>query len=80
MSNLTTRSRTNLFLSYRDSRVSYSSKGKGRATYEDEELEDEQTGLMTTDLELGHSSHLPPQWIDLSSKVDAILLGLKPKL
>lgn len=74
---MTYRSRTNLFLSYRDSRSSYSIKGKGKALYDED---GEETTALMDDLELGSTSDaLPPIWIDLADKVDGILLGLKPK-
>jgi hypothetical protein len=78
-----TRSRTLLFLSYRDSRASTSSsyppskarwKGKGR--------EDESLGLLSdtdeTRIDIDGSG-LPPQWVDLSEEVDEIVERVRPK-
>lgn len=80
------RSRTNLFLSYRDSAArppsSYSraAKGKGPSLYGGDEGE-ESRGLLMEDsvvLEMG-GGVLPPKWVDIADRVDEIIAGVKPK-
>jgi syntaxin 16 len=86
----TTRSRTLLFLSYRDSaartttsRSSYrdshdygSGKGKGRAYDED----DENIALLERDsVAIDVDASLPPAWADLSDQVDDTLQRVRPK-
>lgn len=80
------RSRTNLFLSYRDSAArppsSYSraAKGKGLSLYGGDEGE-ESRGLLMEDsvvLEMG-GGVLPPKWVDIADRVDEIIAGVKPK-
>lgn len=86
-----TRSRTNLFLSYRASsaRASpYAStssahrKGKGKDYSYDEEAEGEESrGLMqdsASDVVL-NMELLPPKWVDIAEKVDAIVINIRPK-
>lgn len=77
---MTSRSRTLLFLSYRDSLVRSSSK-KRRRTYEpdpDIDDEDENAGLLndraasTSQIALDIPT-LPPQWVDISDEVEKIL-------
>lgn len=90
-----TRSRTNLFLSYRDSAVRsssstyYSAAHNGRGAYDqDGDEADESRGLMAeTDLELGvggsaparTAGALPPRWVDIADRVDEIVEKVKPK-
>jgi hypothetical protein len=89
-----TRSRTNLFLSYRQSSshasapvISRADKGKGRANYDFVEELDETKSLLRdddeNDLEMGRRESTlvvpPPPWVDVSEEVDKILERLRPK-
>ncbi|KAI5474462.1 syntaxin 16 [Pseudohyphozyma bogoriensis] len=77
-----TRSRTNLFLSYRDSAIRPSSSFYSRpGANEDDES---RVGLMH-DLDApggsaGSSRSLPPKWVDISDRVDEVIERVKPKL
>ncbi|KAL4244006.1 syntaxin family protein [Abortiporus biennis] len=81
----TTRSRTLLFISYRDSRASSSRfrRGRIRPTYDDHpHLEgDEQERLIDTDA--GHVSidvDLPPKWVDIADQVEDILTRIQAQI
>jgi syntaxin 16 len=82
-----TRSRTNLFLSYRDSAIRPSTSYLSSPRYGDfEESASESRGLMEdTVLEMGNSragarpDALPPRWVDLADRVDEIVDKVKPK-
>ncbi|GJE92294.1 t-SNARE [Phanerochaete sordida] len=79
----TTRSRTLLFLSYRDSRASSSRFRRSRAIpqYDDATGEDEEDRLISPDA--GHVSidaDLPPRWADIASQVEDILAGTRAKI
>ncbi|KAI0081213.1 t-SNARE [Panus rudis PR-1116 ss-1] len=85
-SSVTTRSRTLLFISYRDSRAG-SSRFRRRSrlfqTYDDSNaLEgDEQDRLI--DSEAGHVSidaELPPKWVDIAEQVEEILADTQAKI
>ncbi|KAH8107939.1 t-SNARE [Cristinia sonorae] len=79
----TTRSRTLLFISYRDSRAS-SSRFKRRVLFNYDESNqdgDEQDRLIDSDT--GHVSidaELPPQWVDLAAQVEEILVATQAKV
>lgn len=86
----TTRSRTLLFLSYRDSAARSTpgakrrdplGKGKARASYDENE---ESIALLgrEEDVRLDveeEGAGLPPAWADASDQVDEVLLRVKPK-
>ncbi|PLW05567.1 hypothetical protein PCANC_07794 [Puccinia coronata f. sp. avenae] len=86
-SEVLTRSRTLLFLSYRDTRSSSvypprlsRSKGKGRQT---DDLE--QQALLnneddTTAMDMEESSALPPRWVDFVEEVEELTDQIKPKM
>ncbi|KAF9520318.1 hypothetical protein BS47DRAFT_1335923 [Hydnum rufescens UP504] len=85
----TTRSRTLLFLSYRDSSTSHSRRPRRRprsTLYSDSDLADadERQGLIGTDDLGGHVAididRLPPKWVDISEQVEDILAGTKNKI
>lgn len=77
-----TRSRTNLFLSYRNSSERYleptpsSAKGKARAYAQDDD-EEEHVGLMTGMEET--TVTLPPHWVDIADEVQRIVRSVPPK-
>ncbi|KAF9071757.1 t-SNARE [Rhodocollybia butyracea] len=79
--NVTTRSRTGLFLSYRDSRAPSSRFSRKYSTYDDPSsaVDDEQQGLIA-------SSHhavdmdLPPKWVDISEQIAGILVDTQAKI
>ncbi|KAK4702277.1 syntaxin 16, partial [Phenoliferia sp. Uapishka_3] len=91
-----TRSRTNLFLSYRDSAVRSSSSstsfyhtpllGHTRVNYDNDDDEDESKGLMDEEAEVGLGAQgrgkrvLPPKWVDVAEKVDEIVDKVRPKI
>ncbi|KZT26738.1 t-SNARE [Neolentinus lepideus HHB14362 ss-1] len=90
----TTRSRTLLFRSYRDSLPRTSVKGKGRASfqYDGDSFvgDDERQGLIGSsgangnehvalDLE-GGGEGLPPKWVDISDHVEEVLADTKQKI
>ncbi|KAG7449517.1 t-SNARE [Guyanagaster necrorhizus] len=71
----TTRSRTGLFLSYRDSRASSTRFSRSRITFDDSY--DEQQQLInhdTVDIDL------PPKWVDISEQVQLILADTQAKI
>lgn len=79
-----TRSRTNLFLSYRDTSASSLGSARGGFTpYLGQQGEDENEALLLNDLERGQAratDGLPPAWVDAAERVDAIVDGAKLKL
>ncbi|KAL6310328.1 t-SNARE [Sparassis latifolia] len=83
-SNPTTRSRTLLFISYRDSRAGSSRFRRSRVVthYTDASLDsDEQEGLINH--EPGHiaiDADLPPRWVDIADQVEEILAGTQAKI
>ncbi|KAI3618891.1 syntaxin-like t-snare protein tlg2 [Moniliophthora roreri] len=80
---MTTRSRTGLFVSYRDSK-SFStrfSRSRFTNTYDEQygTQDDEQQGLMTGN----HSTvdiELPPKWVDISDQVHLVLADTQAKI
>ncbi|KAJ3989085.1 t-SNARE [Lentinula detonsa] len=79
--NVTTRSRTGLFLSYRDSRAPSSRFTRKLSNYDepDTALADEHEGLIanthhTVDFDL------PPKWVDISEQVQLILSDTQAKI
>ncbi|KAI0823356.1 t-SNARE [Trametes gibbosa] len=82
--NPTTRSRTLLFISYRDSRAGSSRSRRSRVitNYDDAQDEhDEHEHLINPDS--GHISvdaELPPKWVDISDQVKEILAGVEAKI
>ncbi|KAJ3480228.1 hypothetical protein NLI96_g8498 [Meripilus lineatus] len=81
----TTRSRTLLFISYRDSRASSSrfKRGSRAVSHYDPQANegDEQDRLISSDA--GHVSidaEIPPKWVDLSDQVEDILTGTRAKM
>ncbi|KAF9268884.1 t-SNARE [Marasmius fiardii PR-910] len=80
---VTTRSRTGLFLSYRDSRSSSTrfSRSRIRNSYDDPDAtaDDEEQGLMSAN----HTSvdvDLPPKWVDISEQVHLVLADTQTKI
>ncbi|KAH9940506.1 t-SNARE [Epithele typhae] len=82
--NPTTRSRTLLFISYRDSRAGTSRSRRPRAiTHYDhaQDADDEHERLINA--EAGQPSidaELPPTWVDISDQVKEILAGVQTKI
>ncbi|KAJ8497168.1 hypothetical protein ONZ51_g707 [Trametes cubensis] len=82
--NPTTRSRTLLFISYRDSRAGSSRTRRSRVitNYDDAQNEDdEHERLINADS--GHISidaELPPKWVDIADQVKEILAGVEAKI
>ncbi|KAH9895038.1 t-SNARE [Cubamyces lactineus] len=82
--NPTTRSRTLLFISYRDSRAGSSRTRRSRVVtnYDDAQNEDdEHERLINADS--GHISidaELPPKWVDIADQVKEILAGVEAKI
>ncbi|KAI1796398.1 t-SNARE [Ganoderma leucocontextum] len=82
--NPTRRSRTLLFLSYRDSRAGASRSRRSRivATYDEAQNEDdEHERLINADS--GHISidaDLPPKWVDIADQVKEIIAGIQTKI
>ncbi|KAF5393509.1 hypothetical protein D9757_000595 [Collybiopsis confluens] len=82
--NVTTRSRTGLFLSYRDS-AAPSARPSRRFTssYDDPEsaaLDDEQQGLIAATSHSAVDIDLPPKWVDISEQVQQILADTQTKI
>ncbi|KAI0344848.1 t-SNARE [Trametopsis cervina] len=78
-----TRSRTLLFLSFRDSRASSSRFRRSRvAQHFDETLgEDEEDRLINPDAaHVTIDAELPPRWADIASQVEDILAGTQAKM
>ncbi|KAI0092960.1 t-SNARE [Irpex rosettiformis] len=79
----TTRSRTLLFLSFRDSRANSSRFRHPRIThsYDDTPGEDEQDRLINPDAaHVAIDAEIPPQWADIASQVEDILTGTRAKM
>lgn len=82
-----TRSRTNLFLSYRDSSSRTTAINSNSYGYNDDnsagggESSRLMGGMEDTVIEMGSTSvaALPPKWVDLADSVDEILSKIKPK-
>ncbi|KAF8885419.1 t-SNARE [Mucidula mucida] len=70
-----TRSRTGLFLSYRDSRASSTRFSRSRPVYDDTDDEEQQL--------ISHHAvdmDLPPKWVDISEQVQLILADTQAKI
>ncbi|TFK44709.1 t-SNARE [Crucibulum laeve] len=80
----TTRSRTGLFLSYRDSRARSTRFSRSRLnTYDDSYApDDEHEGLInsTSTAHVAIDVHLPPKWVDISEQVEEILTDTSTKI
>ncbi|GAA5996040.1 t-SNARE syntaxin TLG2 [Rhodotorula paludigena] len=84
------RSRTNLFLSYRDSLPHHAPATPYPRYDDDDDLDTEEAGLIphsTTprirhphDPSASSAASLPPRWVDLADKVDDIFLRVKPAI
>ncbi|KAJ4483407.1 t-SNARE [Lentinula aciculospora] len=79
--NVTTRSRTGLFLSYRDSRAPSSRFSRKFSTYDepDTALADEHEGLIAN-THHAVEFELPPKWVDISEQVQLILIDTQAKI
>ncbi|KAJ8589328.1 t-SNARE [Rhizopogon salebrosus TDB-379] len=77
-----TRSRTLLFISYRDSRARSTRFSRSRTSYDEPYgAEDENDTLINASS--GHvtlDAELPPKWVDLSEQVEEILRGTQAKV
>ncbi|PIL34155.1 transporter [Ganoderma sinense ZZ0214-1] len=82
--NPTTRSRTLLFISYRDSRAGASRSRRSRiVTSYDEAQNDDDEHELLINAEPGHISidaDLPPKWVDIADQVKEILAGIQTKI
>lgn len=79
----TTRSRTLLFISYRDSRIRSSSSSKHRPSYDDPyqaDDDDDENQHLITQQHLALDLQLPPKWVDISDQVEDILAAVQSKL
>ncbi|KAI9066611.1 t-SNARE [Trametes sanguinea] len=82
--NPTTRSRTLLFISYRDSRAGSSRSRRSRVitNYDNaQDEDDEHERLINADS--GHiaiDAELPPKWVDIADQVKEILAGVETKM
>ncbi|KAG2078825.1 t-SNARE [Suillus decipiens] len=79
----TTRSRTLLFISFRDSRVPSTRFSRLQSSYSDEPYrsQDENEMLIqSSSAHLAPDSDLPPKWVDLSEQVEEILGGTQAKI
>ncbi|KAG1775328.1 t-SNARE [Suillus placidus] len=76
----TTRSRTLLFISFRDSRAPSTRFSRLQSSYSDDpyRAEDENDTLIHPSSAL--DSELPPKWVDLSEQVEEILGGTQAKI
>ncbi|TFY77478.1 hypothetical protein EWM64_g6536 [Hericium alpestre] len=78
----TTRSRTLLFRSYRDSSARTSRFGRARQYEDSFNPDDEHEGLISADAgpHISLDVELPPKWVDLSEQVEDILAGAQTKI
>ncbi|KAF8135718.1 t-SNARE [Boletus edulis] len=78
----TTRSRTLLFISYRDSRTRSSRFSRPLSSYDDPyQAGDEHEHLITPGAShVALDAHLPPKWVDLSDQVEEILSNAQSKI
>ncbi|KAH7923408.1 t-SNARE [Leucogyrophana mollusca] len=78
----TTRSRTLLFISYRDSRARSSRFSRSQSSYDDPYAgEDENEGLINSSARhVALDAELPPKWVDISEQVEEILTGTQLKM
>ncbi|CAH7675490.1 t-SNARE [Phakopsora pachyrhizi] len=88
-SQILTRSRTLLFLSYRDTRSSSTypprlSRAKGKQKQIDDDEGEEGQALLavtnSTAVDIEESSALPPKWVDYSEEVDSLLEEIRRKM
>ncbi|KAG6837729.1 hypothetical protein H0H93_003531 [Arthromyces matolae] len=75
-SSCTTRSRTGLFLSYRESIP----RTRRPTNYADRIEEDEEEQLISTPRHLTLDASLPPKWVDFSDQVEMILADTQAKI
>ncbi|TFK87098.1 t-SNARE [Polyporus arcularius HHB13444] len=82
--NPTTRSRTLLFISYRDSRAGASRSRRARIiTNYDAAHDDDDEHERLINAEAGHISidaELPPKWVDIADQVKEIIAGIQTKI
>ncbi|KAF8558067.1 t-SNARE [Imleria badia] len=78
----TTRSRTLLFISYRDSRTRSTRFSRPLSSYDDPyQANDEHEQLITPGAKhVALDAHLPPKWVDLSDQVEEILANVQVKI
>ncbi|KAG1716625.1 hypothetical protein ID866_503 [Astraeus odoratus] len=80
----TTRSRTLLFISYRDSRTRSTRFSRPQSSYDEQypaDDDDENERLInSTQRHLTLEVQLPPKWVDLSEQVEEVLTGVQSKL
>ncbi|KAI6121525.1 t-SNARE [Pisolithus croceorrhizus] len=78
----TTRSRTLLFISYRDSRIRSTRSSKHRSSYDDpyQADDDDEHQRLISQQHLTLDLQLPPKWVDISEQVEDILVGAQSKL
>ncbi|KAI0745373.1 t-SNARE [Earliella scabrosa] len=81
----TTRSRTLLFISYRDSRAGASRSRRARVVtnYDEAQDDDDDEHGRLINAEAGHISidaELPPKWVDIADQVKEILAGIQTKI
>ncbi|KAN0090881.1 t-SNARE [Tylopilus felleus] len=78
----TTRSRTLLFISYRDSRTRSSRFSRSLSSYDDPyQPSDEHEHLITPgERHVTLDTHLPPKWVDLSDQVEELLANVQIKI
>ncbi|KIJ67904.1 hypothetical protein HYDPIDRAFT_107435 [Hydnomerulius pinastri MD-312] len=78
----TTRSRTLLFISYRDSRARSTRFSRAQSSYDEPyQGEDENEGLINNNgRHIALDADLPPKWVDLSEQVEEILTSVQVKM
>jgi syntaxin 16 len=79
----TTRSRTLLFISFRDSRAPSTRFSRLQSSYSDEPYradDENETLIHPSSAHLALDSELPPKWVDLSEQVEEILGGTQAKI
>ncbi|KIK99339.1 hypothetical protein PAXRUDRAFT_822896 [Paxillus rubicundulus Ve08.2h10] len=77
----TTRSRTLLFISYRDSGARSTRFSRPPLSYDEPyQGSDENEHLISTPRHVSLDAELPPKWVDLSEQVEEILTGVQVKM
>ncbi|TFK26463.1 t-SNARE [Coprinopsis marcescibilis] len=78
----TTRSRTSLFISFRDSSSRSTRFARRRSLYADDpdENDDEHDRLIATSSHVSLDVQLPPAWVDLADQVEELLLDAQSKI
>ncbi|KAF8844689.1 t-SNARE [Paxillus ammoniavirescens] len=77
----TTRSRTLLFISYRDSGARSTRFSRPPLSYDEPyQGSDENEHLISTPRHVSLDAELPPKWVDLSEQVEEILAGVQAKM